>query len=109
MGIERLISSAPCLILVLRVKRNIKSTYRASKFISVFDRENMKLQSKLAWWVYEGRKGLMDIMFISFFRVVALFLSKSVSMCLSNQSVDCKSHGQLWMTTWSLLPPLRLQ
>eukprot|EP00983_Pelagomonas_calceolata_P057271 1144997-Pelagomonas_calceolata.AAC.6 len=47
MGIRRVTSSSPCLILVARVERSLlKSVSGARKFISVLDRMGMKLQSK---------------------------------------------------------------
>eukprot|EP00983_Pelagomonas_calceolata_P005208 170172-Pelagomonas_calceolata.AAC.1 len=47
MGIRRVTSSRPCLILVTRVERSLfKSASGASKFISVLDGMGMKLQSK---------------------------------------------------------------
>eukprot|EP00983_Pelagomonas_calceolata_P134696 1162085-Pelagomonas_calceolata.AAC.3 len=47
MGIRRVTSSSPCLILVTRVKRSLlKSVSGARKFINVLDRMGMKLQSK---------------------------------------------------------------
>eukprot|EP00983_Pelagomonas_calceolata_P022706 715003-Pelagomonas_calceolata.AAC.1 len=48
MGIWRVSSSTPCLILVIRVKRSmLKSTSGACKFIGALDRMTMTLQSKL--------------------------------------------------------------
>eukprot|EP00983_Pelagomonas_calceolata_P102717 1158838-Pelagomonas_calceolata.AAC.11 len=47
MGIRRVTSSSPCLILVTRVEKGLlKSASGASKFISVLDGIGMKLQSK---------------------------------------------------------------
>eukprot|EP00983_Pelagomonas_calceolata_P028135 881746-Pelagomonas_calceolata.AAC.1 len=47
MGIRRVTSSSPCLILVTRVERSLlKRASGASKFISVLDGMGMKLQSK---------------------------------------------------------------
>eukprot|EP00983_Pelagomonas_calceolata_P125523 1161218-Pelagomonas_calceolata.AAC.2 len=49
MGIRRVTSSSPRLILVMRVDRSLlKSASGASKFISVLDRMSMKVQGKLA-------------------------------------------------------------
>eukprot|EP00983_Pelagomonas_calceolata_P100887 1158624-Pelagomonas_calceolata.AAC.7 len=46
MGIRRITSSSPCLILVMRVERTLlKSSSGARKFISVLDGMGMKLQS----------------------------------------------------------------
>eukprot|EP00983_Pelagomonas_calceolata_P074843 1152726-Pelagomonas_calceolata.AAC.2 len=46
-GIRRVTSSSPCLILVTRVERSLlKSTSGSIKFISILDRMGMKLQSK---------------------------------------------------------------
>eukprot|EP00983_Pelagomonas_calceolata_P116833 1160355-Pelagomonas_calceolata.AAC.7 len=47
MGIRRVTSSSPCLILVMRVKISLlKSASGANKFISVLNRLSMKLQGK---------------------------------------------------------------
>eukprot|EP00983_Pelagomonas_calceolata_P073671 1152218-Pelagomonas_calceolata.AAC.2 len=46
MGIRRLTSSTPCLILVIRVESAIKSAPGAINSISVLDSMSMKLQSK---------------------------------------------------------------
>eukprot|EP00983_Pelagomonas_calceolata_P028062 880417-Pelagomonas_calceolata.AAC.2 len=46
MGIRRVTSSSPCLILVIKVeKRFLKNASGAGKFISTLDRMSMKLQS----------------------------------------------------------------
>eukprot|EP00983_Pelagomonas_calceolata_P035563 1112870-Pelagomonas_calceolata.AAC.1 len=48
MGIGRVNSSRPCLILMVRAGRSLlKSTSGASKLICVLDRISVKLQSKL--------------------------------------------------------------
>eukprot|EP00983_Pelagomonas_calceolata_P085986 1156667-Pelagomonas_calceolata.AAC.3 len=48
MGIRRITSSSPYLILVMRVERGLlKNASGASEFISVLDRMSMKVQSKL--------------------------------------------------------------
>eukprot|EP00983_Pelagomonas_calceolata_P093691 1157803-Pelagomonas_calceolata.AAC.10 len=48
MGIRKVSSSIPCLILVMRVERSpLKSVSGANKFIGVLDRMSMKLHSKL--------------------------------------------------------------
>eukprot|EP00983_Pelagomonas_calceolata_P062100 1147139-Pelagomonas_calceolata.AAC.1 len=48
MGIMRVTSSSPSMILVMRVERSLlKSMSGACEFISVLDRVSMKLQSKL--------------------------------------------------------------
>eukprot|EP00983_Pelagomonas_calceolata_P022023 691250-Pelagomonas_calceolata.AAC.1 len=47
MGIRRVASCSPCLILLMRVERSLlKSLSGASKFVSILDRMSMKLQSK---------------------------------------------------------------
>eukprot|EP00983_Pelagomonas_calceolata_P062412 1147305-Pelagomonas_calceolata.AAC.1 len=47
MGIRKVTSSSPCLILVTRVERSLlKSASGARKYISVLDGMGMKLQSK---------------------------------------------------------------
>eukprot|EP00983_Pelagomonas_calceolata_P024685 777274-Pelagomonas_calceolata.AAC.1 len=47
MGIRRVTSSSPCLILVTRVERSLlKSASGGRKFVSVLERMYMKLQSK---------------------------------------------------------------
>eukprot|EP00983_Pelagomonas_calceolata_P069589 1150426-Pelagomonas_calceolata.AAC.4 len=48
MGIRRVTSSSPCLILGMRVERSLlKNASSANKFISTLDAMGMKLQSKL--------------------------------------------------------------
>eukprot|EP00983_Pelagomonas_calceolata_P074829 1152714-Pelagomonas_calceolata.AAC.3 len=48
MGIRRVTSSSPYLILLMRVERSLlESSSGASKFVSIQDRISMKLQSKL--------------------------------------------------------------
>eukprot|EP00983_Pelagomonas_calceolata_P007055 229695-Pelagomonas_calceolata.AAC.1 len=47
MGIRRVTSSSPCLILATRVERSLlKSASGANKFISTLDRMGMKLHCK---------------------------------------------------------------
>eukprot|EP00983_Pelagomonas_calceolata_P121770 1160831-Pelagomonas_calceolata.AAC.3 len=47
MGVRRVTSSAPCLILLARVERSLfKSASGANKFITVLDRMCMKLESR---------------------------------------------------------------
>eukprot|EP00983_Pelagomonas_calceolata_P066010 1148826-Pelagomonas_calceolata.AAC.2 len=48
MGIRRVTSRSPCLILLMRAERSLlESLSGASKFVSILDRISMKLQSKL--------------------------------------------------------------
>eukprot|EP00983_Pelagomonas_calceolata_P014183 452905-Pelagomonas_calceolata.AAC.1 len=47
MGIRRVTSSSPCLILVMRVEKSLfRSASGASKFTSILDRMGMKLKIK---------------------------------------------------------------
>eukprot|EP00983_Pelagomonas_calceolata_P055408 1144135-Pelagomonas_calceolata.AAC.1 len=57
MGIRRVTSRSPCLILMTRVERSLfKSTSGARKFISILDRMGMKLPSKLGGLVHVKTK-----------------------------------------------------